>query len=82
MRPSVVVGTEVSAKRGVDFSGCLIGMQIYVLVLDAAPQALDEHVVDSACLAVHADRDVVGLEHVGELRGGELAALDALLFVK
>ena len=82
MRSSAIVETEVTGECAVDVAGCLIGMQIDLLVFDAAPQALDEHVVDSACLAVHADRDVVGLEHVGELRGGELAALDALLFVK
>jgi len=82
MRSAAVVETEVAGQCGVDFSGRLVGMQIDLLVLDTAPQPLDEHVVDPAPLAVHADGDVVSLEHVGEGLRGELAALDALLFVK
>jgi hypothetical protein len=82
MRSSAIVETEVAAKRGIEFSGCFISMQIDLLVLDAAPQPLDEHVVDPAPVAVHANCDAVDLERVGERLGGELAALDALLFVK
>ena len=82
MRSSAVVETEVAGQRRVEFSGRLVGMQIDILVLDAAPQPLDEHVVNPASFAVHANRHVVGVERLGERLGGELAALDALLFVK
>ena len=39
------------AERG----GCFVRMEIHILVFDAAPEPLDEHVVDPAALAVHAD---------------------------
>ena len=35
-------------------------MEIHVLVFDAAPETLDEHVVDPASLAVHADGHPMG----------------------
>jgi len=49
-------------------------MQIDLLILQAAPQTLDEDVVHAAAFAVHADRNTAMLEHAGELGAGELAA--------
>jgi hypothetical protein len=46
-----------------------------LLVLDAAPQALDKHVVPPSRFAVHADRNSVAGEHAGEGPTGELRAL-------
>ena len=37
-------------------------MQVDLLVLDTAPQPLDEHVVDPTAFAVLADADGIGLE--------------------
>lgn len=48
---------------------------MHLLVFYAAPQSLDEHVVALSALAVHADRNAVIGEHVGEGRAGELRAL-------
>ena len=42
---------------------------------DAAPQALHKHIIDPPSLAIHADADIVPLEHTGELFTGKLAAL-------
>jgi len=39
------------------------------------PQALDEYVVDPTPLAVHADANARGVEHVGPRFAGELRAL-------
>src|SRR5213078_5401444 len=52
-----------------------VGSQINLLVFDAAPQPLDEHVVAPSAFAIHADRDAVAGEDAGEGRPGELAAL-------
>jgi hypothetical protein len=49
--------------------------QIHLLVFDAAPQALDEHVVPPSHFTVHADRNAVGGEHAGEGRASELRGL-------
>jgi hypothetical protein len=50
-------------------------LQIHLLVFDAAPQPLDEHVVAPGAFAVHADRNAVVGEHAGEGRAGELRTL-------
>src|SRR5438309_1093499 len=49
-----------------------VGLQVHLLVLDRAPQPLNEHVVDPTPLAIHADRHAVCLEPLGEVRVGEL----------
>src|SRR5664280_3895171 len=46
-----------------------------LLVFNAAPQPLDEHVVPPGALAVHADGDPVFDQNASECRAGELAAL-------
>ena len=70
-----VVETEVAGQSCPKLGGRFVGPQVHVLVLDAAPQTLDEHVVHPSALAIHADRDGVTLEHVGERVRGELAPL-------
>ena len=50
-------------------------MEIHILVFDAAPETLDEHVVDPASLAVHADGHRMGFEHRRKRLGRELSAL-------
>jgi hypothetical protein len=44
-------------------------------VLHSPPQALDEDVVMAAPASVHADRDSMIRQHLGELIAGELRAL-------
>ena len=48
-------------------------MEVDGLVLEGAPQALDENVVHAPAPAVHGDGGV--FEHGGELEAGELAAV-------
>lgn len=52
MRSLAVVEIAVAGERRVDFSGCLVSMQIDLLVLDAAPQPLDEHVDVATCAVI------------------------------
>ena len=56
-------------------NAALIIGEIDLLILDRAPQTLDEDVVDSPALPVHADSDTVVLENSGKVLGGKLAAL-------
>src|SRR6516162_2551628 len=51
------------------------GVEVDLLVFEAAPQPLDEDVVHVAALAIPADGDRVALQGVGEIVAGELAAL-------
>ncbi len=60
MRTAGVVERDVTPKAGLRFGYAVIGVQIHLLVLDAAPEALDEHIVAPASLAVHALHDTVG----------------------
>lgn len=53
----------------------LVGVQVDLLVFEAAPQAFDEHVVDPASFAVHADLYASVFEHLGEGVTGELRPL-------
>src|SRR5271169_3850839 len=70
-----VVEAQVTADRGAGLADAVVGPQIDLLVLDAAPQALDEYVVAPSSLAVHADRNAVTGERAGERPAGELRAL-------
>src|SRR4051794_22375811 len=75
MGPSSVIKVEIPADRMSRLADRFVGSQIDLLVFDAAPQPLDEHVVSPCTLAVHADGDAVAGEQAGEGRTGELRAL-------
>ena len=72
---SAIIKVQVAADRSAGVADAFVGPQIHLLVFNAAPQPLDEHVVPPSALAVHADRDPVFDQHAGERRAGELAAL-------
>src|SRR5260370_18763546 len=74
----LIVEAEPGADAGFGLGDRRIGVEIDFLVFQAAPQPLDEDVVHAAPLAVHADRDIMGLQSAGEAVAGELAALVAL----
>src|SRR3979411_2710940 len=75
MRSTAIVEIEISADRVSCLADAFVGPQIHLLVFDAAPQPLDEHVVPPGAFAVHADGDAVAGEQAGEGRAGELRAL-------
>jgi len=75
MRPSAIVEIEVATDRRACFGHAVVGVQIDLLVFDAAPQPLDGHVVRPGTLAIHANGDAVAEECADEGRSGELAAL-------
>jgi len=70
-----VVKGEVSGDRRARLADAVVGFQIDLLVFDAAPRPLDEHVVAPGTFAVHADGDFCIEQHTGEVDAGELAAL-------
>jgi len=75
MRAAAVVEGQVSADAGPGFGHAGIGPQINLFVFDGPPQALDEDIVPPRTLAVHADLDLAGGQHLDEVGGCELAAL-------
>src|SRR5712672_2426655 len=71
----LVVEDQPSPDAGLSLGDAAIGVQVDLLVFEAAPQPLDEDVVHVAPLAIHANRDLVPAQHAGEVVAGELAAL-------
>src|SRR6516225_4022691 len=70
-----VIEAEPGANAGLCLGDTGIGMQVDLLILQTAPQPLDEDVVHTAAFAIHADCDTAPIEHCDELDVGELAAL-------
>jgi len=65
----LTIKAEPGADAGLRFRDAGIGVEIDLLVFEAAPQPLDEDVVHVAALAVHADRDLVALQRAGKATG-------------
>ena len=72
---SAIIKVQVAADRSAGVADAFVGPQIHLLVFNAAPKPLDEHVVPPSAPAVHADGDPVFDQHASERRAGELAAL-------
>ena len=72
MRAPMIVKGEIATDRAARLADAIVGSQVDLLVFDASPQALDEHVVSPGASAVHADRDAMLQQHAGKVDAGEL----------
>jgi len=70
----VIVKAEPAANASLGLGDARIGIEVDLLVFEAAPQPLDEDVVHATALAVHADHDAVPLQGAGKVVAAELAA--------
>src|ERR1700730_13440386 len=70
----IIVEAEPGANASLGLGNAHIGVEVNLLIFEAAPQSLDEDVVHAATLAVHADHDLVPLQGASEVVAGELAA--------
>src|SRR4030095_13143356 len=75
MGTCAIVKGEIPTNRASRLSNGFVGSQIDLLVFDAFPQSLNEHVVAPSPFAIHADGDAVVGEDAGEGRTGELRTL-------
>ena len=75
MRPAVVVEEEPCAQPLNAGKHILVILGIDLLVFDRTPESLDEDVVESSALSIHADAHIRLLEHAGKLPAGELGTL-------
>src|SRR3954462_2877602 len=75
MRTATIVKVEIPTNRASRLTNGFVGSQIDLLVFDAFPQPLDEHVVSPGSFAIHADGDAVVGTNAGEGRTSELRAL-------
>jgi len=78
VRPLGVVEREVLRQTDRQFGHVGVALQVHVLMLHVAPQALDEDVVQRPAAPVHTDGHALALEHAREGRAGELRALVAV----
>src|SRR5260370_19629718 len=74
MRSSPVVKVEISTNRASRLTDGFVGSQIDLLVFDAFPKPLDEHVVSPSSFALPADGHAVVGEEPGKGHTGELRA--------
>ena len=72
MRAAAIVEIEIAPDPFARRADAVVGVQIDLLVLHAAPEPLDEHIVSPRAFAVHADRDRVLRQHAGERSAREL----------
>ena len=75
MRAAAIVEVEIAADRGAGLADAVVGLEVDLLVFDAAPQPFDKDIIPPSPFAVHADGDAVGGQHAGKGRAGELATL-------
>jgi hypothetical protein len=72
VRPIAVVHHKVLAQAQEQLAHGGVAIQINILMLDAAPKSFHKDVVIRPAPPVHADRDLLALEHPGEALTGEL----------
>src|SRR5260370_36140046 len=72
--PGIVVA-DPKSKSGPQFRAGLERMQVYGFVFQAAPEPFDKHIVHPTPTPVHGNANARLLQHAGESRRGELAAL-------
>src|SRR5450756_2176315 len=77
-----VVEVQVAADRSAGLADAVVGVQIHLLIFDAAPKPLDEDIIPPGPFAVHADCNVVVGEHTGEGRASELRALICVEYLR
>src|SRR5450755_512407 len=82
VRAFIVVEAEPSADADFSFRHGFVGLEINVLVFQAAPQAFAENVVEAATFAVHADVDDSCFKRSDEGFASELYALTPCRFCR
>ena len=75
VRTFLVVEAEVVRQPPLEGRNRVVVTQVDILVLDTAPEPLDEDIIQSPIPTVHADQDLTRLQPAGELMAGKLAAL-------
>ena len=68
MRPAVIVESEIGGKAYPSDGDSVVAEDIDLLIFDAAPQPLDEDVVQGSASAVHRDSDSTIDQDSRELR--------------
>ena len=81
MRSLSVIECQIAAKTATRLRDTSIGTEVDFLIFDRPPEPFDENIVAPRALAVHADRDLGGLQRLEKGHRGELAALIRVHYV-
>ena len=82
MPPLLIVEHQPIADTLLGLSDTVVGLEIYLLVFQAAPEALNKNIIHPASLTVHTDFDAVVFQHVREIFTGKLTALVAVEYLR
>ena len=66
MGPAAIIEVKIPADRSTGFADAVVGAHLHLLVFDAAPVPLDEHVVAPGAFAVQADGYATARKRVAE----------------
>jgi hypothetical protein len=75
MQSFAVIGIEVRGNAMRCLGHVLVRPQVYLFILEGAPEPFDEDVIAEATAPIHADGDAMRAKYAGEVVVGELAAL-------
>jgi hypothetical protein len=75
MLPLLIIEHRPVADALFGLGHTIIGFEIALLMSQAAPEALDKHIVHPASLAIHVDFDVMVFEYIREILAGKLTTL-------
>ena len=75
MPPARIEPVDIAVDVGPGGADAVVDLEIHAFVLDAAPQALHEHIVAPCSTSIHRQLAAPIEDGVRELVGGELAAL-------
>src|SRR6185437_11552169 len=75
VRPLLIVEPQPAADTLTGFGHRTVRLDIHLLIFQAAPQPLDEDVVQKSPFTIHADPNAVVRDLVEERRAGKLHAL-------
>src|SRR5262245_2737010 len=75
MWASSVVEGDPLGNAGLGLVAVGVALEVDVLVLQRAPQSLDEHIVHPPPASIHRDADFGFTQHADEVAAGKLAAL-------
>ena len=78
VQPPVIVKAEIVGQGASGVARAVVLFQVHLFVLDRAPEALGEDVIQGSTAAIHTDLDAGVREQLGVLRAGEMAALVAI----
>ena len=78
MRPGLIVERPIALHALVGRTDGVVRVPLDLLVFNALPQSLDEHVVSPTPFSVHADLDAVAGQKPRKFQAGELAPLSGI----